>query len=135
MLQIVIVAGRSGSANQLVPPFVVFHTPPPIVPTHIVFGVVGWISTERFRPPMLPGPRKIQFEGPVAAFGFAARSASRCSFIRQSAFVGIVPPSESRCAARNCAACGRAPSRSFASSPLQSAKCEPPTSRADATSR
>src|SRR5437879_13142023 len=54
---------KSFNGNQLAPPSRVFQTPPPTVPTHIVFGVEGWIRIERTRPPILPGPNHVHAPG------------------------------------------------------------------------
>src|SRR6266446_3571118 len=65
MQQMARLAMKSSSGNQLVPPFTVFHTPPPTLPTHIALGVVGWIRMDRTRPPMFPGPSHLQPEDSV----------------------------------------------------------------------
>src|SRR3989304_8428049 len=63
---------RSASGAQVVPPFVVFHTPPATPAAYIVVGVVGSIRIARVRPPMLPGPSWVH--APREAAALMARS-------------------------------------------------------------
>src|SRR5260370_29835338 len=53
----------SGSVSgfHVLPPSVVFQTPPPSVPAYIVLGSSGRITSARVRPPILPGPSACQF--------------------------------------------------------------------------
>src|SRR4051812_37354896 len=53
---------KSARGAQLNPPLVVFQTPPATAPSHMISGFVGWITIERVRPPMLPGPSHFQAE-------------------------------------------------------------------------
>src|SRR5919204_2306371 len=53
-------AMKSSTGCQVAPPLSVLHTPPPTLPAHIVFGLVGWMTIERVRPPMFPGPSETQ---------------------------------------------------------------------------
>src|SRR5512146_1537884 len=59
---------------QLVPPFVVFQTPPATPPAYITSGVVGWMIRARVRPPWLFGPRLLQV--PSALPGVAANGSN-----------------------------------------------------------
>ena len=52
-------ARKSFCGAQLVPPFVVFQMPPATLPTHMMFGFVRWMTRERMRPPILPGPSHV----------------------------------------------------------------------------
>ena len=45
---------------QWAPASVVFQTPPDTPPVHMMSGLIGSNSRTRVRPPMLPGPRKLQ---------------------------------------------------------------------------
>src|SRR3954453_13950131 len=71
-------AMKSASGAQLVPPLVVFQTPPATAPSHMMLGFVGWITIERVRPPMLPGPRHFQAEvlSPAVPGGAGAGAAA-----------------------------------------------------------
>src|SRR5688500_15004621 len=60
-------AMKSLTGCQEVPPLVVLQIPPETLPTHIWFGFVGWITIERIRPPILPGPSQVQSPGDTPA--------------------------------------------------------------------
>src|SRR5438105_4293540 len=51
---------QSSHGKKLAALLVVFQTPPPTPPTHIVPCWVGCITIERVRPPILPGPSHSQ---------------------------------------------------------------------------
>src|SRR5690242_20380930 len=57
---------RSPAADQDVPPVVVFQTPPAAPAAYIVPGELGSMTMARVRPPMLPGPRKLQVDSALA---------------------------------------------------------------------
>src|SRR5215831_18129129 len=48
---------------QVVPLFVVFHTPPPTLPSQTVLVVAGWTTIERILPPIFPGPNQVHIDG------------------------------------------------------------------------
>ena len=51
---------KSSTGAHVAPPFVVLKIPPPTLPTNITFGLVGSMTIDRTRPPMLPGPSHVQ---------------------------------------------------------------------------
>src|SRR5260370_29213830 len=46
----------SNIGSQVVPLFVVFHTPPEAVPTYTMFGFLSTTPKSSMRPPIVPGP-------------------------------------------------------------------------------
>src|SRR6185503_7274048 len=52
-------AMKSSTAAQVPPPLVVLKMPPPTLPTNITCVLVGSMTIERTRPPMLPGPSHV----------------------------------------------------------------------------
>ena len=51
---------KSSTGAHDAPPLVVLKIPPPTLPANIVVVVVGWITSDRTRPPILPGPSHVQ---------------------------------------------------------------------------
>src|SRR5437588_3237132 len=46
----------SKTGSQVVPLFVVFHTPPEAVPTYTMFGLLSTTAKSSMRPPIVAGP-------------------------------------------------------------------------------
>ena len=63
---------KSASGDQLAPPLVVFQMPPPTPPANMVVGVAGLMTSERIRPPMLPGPSHRHDPGEIVLVAVAA---------------------------------------------------------------
>src|SRR6185369_14946008 len=53
-------ARKSSSGADDVPPLVVFQIPPATAPAYIVSGLLGSMMSVRVRPPTLPGPNDCQ---------------------------------------------------------------------------
>src|SRR5580693_2272855 len=49
-------ASLSNTGSQVVPLFVVFHTPPDAVPTYTMFGLLSTTPKSSMRPPITAGP-------------------------------------------------------------------------------
>ena len=60
-------AMKSSTGAHEAPPSVVLKIPPPTLPANITFGVVGSMTSDRTRPPMLPGPSHVQLAGLIPA--------------------------------------------------------------------
>src|SRR5258705_3737443 len=53
-------AMKSSTGAHVAPPVVVVKMPPPTLPANMVFVLTGSITSDRTRPPMLPGPSHVQ---------------------------------------------------------------------------
>src|SRR6266516_507646 len=51
---------KSVSGVQDTPALELFHTPPPAAPAYMMFGLDGWTTSARVRPPTFPGPSQLQ---------------------------------------------------------------------------
>src|SRR3989441_3082196 len=56
MSPIVDTPSLSNTGSQVVPLFVVFHTPPDAVPTYTMFGLLSTTAKSSMRPPITAGP-------------------------------------------------------------------------------
>src|SRR5258707_8953528 len=68
----------SNIGSQVVPLFVVFHTPPEAVPTYAMFGLLSTTAKSSMRPPIVAGPisRNSRFLNLSAGFGWSPGPAS-----------------------------------------------------------
>src|SRR5882757_6877198 len=67
----------SNIGSQVVPLFVVFHTPPEAVPTYSMFGVLSTTEKSSIRPPIVAGPssRNSRFLNLSVGFGWSPEPA------------------------------------------------------------
>src|SRR5258708_4860922 len=67
----------SNIGSQVVPLFVVFHTPPEAVPTYTMFGLLSTTAKSSIRPPIVAGPisRNSRLLNLSVGFGSSPRAA------------------------------------------------------------
>src|SRR5258708_4309701 len=78
MSPIVDTLSLSNIGSQVVPLFIVFHTPPAAVPTYTMFGLLSTTARSSMRPPIVAGPisRNSIFLTLSPQFGWCPRAAT-----------------------------------------------------------
>src|SRR5688500_7899477 len=87
---------RSVIRGQVIPPSVVFHTPPPVVPIQYSMGRCALPATATERPPR-GGPTSRQRSAPNAAVAYGA---APCAAARWAGTTAAAPPAAARQSAR-----------------------------------
>ena len=85
MSPIVDTPSLSKTGSQVVPLFVVFHTPPEATPTYTMFGLLSTTAKSSMRPPMTAGP--ISRNSSALNFSIEAESALVAGFASSAELV------------------------------------------------